>query len=96
MAAVPIAMTALASYLVYHNVVKPKWSPPKQTEYLTCGAQPATAHNIWIDKPVNTILRNDRDPAGQTPTQIQTYLRNIAATEASLHPGVQLVAHAVA
>ena len=51
-----------------------------------------TPQQIWVDKPVNTALRNDAQ--GSTPRQIHDYLERVYEKEAAQHPGVRLVAHA--
>ena len=47
--------------------------------------------SIWVDRPVNTALRNDA--VGNNPGQIQAWVKRTYATEAAVHPGVQLVAN---
>ena len=47
--------------------------------------------SIWVDRPVNTALRNDA--VGNNPDQIQAFLKRTYTTEAAVHPGVQLVAN---
>ena len=49
---------------------------------------------IWVDTPLNTVLRNDR--LGMTTVEeASQYVRSQYAREASEHPGVRLVAHTV-
>ncbi len=54
---------------------------------------PAT-HQIWVDTPVNTVLKSG--PTGQSLEQVFRQQRAQYMKEASLSPGVNLVAHAVA
>jgi len=54
---------------------------------------PAT-HQIWVDKPVNTVLKSG--PTGLSLTQVYKQQRAQYLKEASESPGVNLVAHAVA
>ena len=46
---------------------------------------------MWVDRPMNTILRNDLI-GGDNPHAIDEYLRKTYASEAATHPGVRLVA----
>ena len=52
--------------------------------------RPTGPSQMWVDRPINTSLRNDAQ--GQTPEQIEAYLQRTYASEASVHPGVRLVA----
>ena len=52
--------------------------------------RPTGPSRIWVDRPINTVLRNDAQ--GETPEQIDRYIRSTYATEATAHPGVRLVA----
>ena len=45
---------------------------------------------IWVDKAVNTTLRNDAK--GNTPAEIDAYLRSVYQQEAASHPGVRMLA----
>ena len=51
--------------------------------------RPTVPSRMWIDRPINTILRNDA--VGDTPAQIDAYLRQTYTQEAATHPGVRLV-----
>ena len=76
---------------VSHHLAK------KNTKQQTQGGstQPTPASQIWVDKAVNTVLRNDAGCCGQRPSaaDLAAYLKKTYATEAAMHPGVQLVAH---
>lgn len=52
--------------------------------------RPTGPSQMWIDRPVNTVLRNDAK--GDSPSDIDRYLRTTYMTEAASHPGVRLVA----
>lgn len=49
---------------------------------------------MWIDRPINTVLRNDA--RSDNPDGIDQYLRSTYAAEAATHPGVRLVAGKIA
>jgi len=55
--------------------------------YLT---RPTGPSQMWVDRPVNTVLRNDVQ--ADDPTGIDRYIRQTYMTEAASHPGVRLVA----
>lgn len=54
---------------------------------------------IHVDRPVNTLMRDDRAPGGGTLDQklsaAYALSKETYFTEAHTHPGVRLVAHAV-
>jgi hypothetical protein len=54
---------------------------------------------IHVDRPVNTLMRDDRAPSGGTLDQklaaAYALSKDTYFTEAHSHPGVRLVAHAV-
>lgn len=52
--------------------------------------RPTGPSQMWVDRPINTALRNDAK--GNNPTEIDRYLRQTYMTEAAAHPGVRLVA----
>ena len=65
-------------------------SPPSSN--MLC---PTTSTMIQVDKPVNTILRDD---TGGGATSLEQVYRRVNAqyeAEAKAHPGVNLVAHAI-
>lgn len=82
--------------LAVHEMMKPRLS----TSQPTC--QDKYCMQTWVDRPHNTLLKDQSSGAGlgTTPatslrepyeTVTNDYLREVA-----LHPGVRLVAHAVA
>ena len=59
-----------------------------------CSGNCAPMHQIWLDTPVNTVLKSN--PPNLTLAQVYKQQRAQYAKEASESPGVNLVAHAVA
>lgn len=45
---------------------------------------------MWVDRPINTVLRNDAQ--ANSTTGIDRYIRQTYMKEAASHPGVRLVA----
>tara|TARA_Y100000401_G_scaffold76997_1_gene62717 strand:- start:108 stop:449 length:342 start_codon:yes stop_codon:yes gene_type:complete len=60
----------------------------------TCSRNCTPMHQIWLDTPVNTVLKSS--PQNLTLEQVYKQQRAQYAKEASESPGVNLVAHAVA
>ena len=90
LAAAALGLTMLAS--TKSTKQKVKQAHNGQTpggHYLT---RPTGPSLMWVDKAENTTLRNDAQ--GDTPTEIDAYLRDTYLREAAQHPGVRLVAHA--
>ena len=52
--------------------------------------RPTGPSQMWVDRPINTVLRNDA--RGGNFEAINAYIRDTYATEAASHPGVRLVA----
>lgn len=52
--------------------------------------RPTGPSQMWVDRPINTVLRNDAK--GSNTDQIDRHIRQTYMTEASMHPGVRLVA----
>lgn len=55
--------------------------------------RPTGPSQLWVDKPVNTTLRNDAGAIrNDTTAGIASYLKETYMREARTHPGVRLVA----
>ena len=80
-----MAALGLGAYLLYQRMYPTARLQKQEVSGLT-------PQQIWVDKPVNTALRNDAK--GSNPRQIADYLSGVYQTEAAQHPGVRLVAHA--
>ena len=52
--------------------------------------RPTQPSQMWVDRPHNTILRNDAQ--SDNVHGIDAYLRGTYTREAAVHPGVRLVA----
>ena len=90
--AVTIAATILVGAVAY-QYMKPesKRLASQNARQQTPGGQSTgLPSRMWIDRPVNTVLRNDAQY--DEPHRIDAYLKSTYATEAAQHPGVRLVA----
>ena len=87
-----LAAVALAALVLSQSAAKfaAKSSLPGQTPGGHAIERPTRPSQMWIDKPVNTALRNDA--IGRNSTEIDNYLRQQYMREAAAHPGVHLVA----
>ena len=52
--------------------------------------RPTGPSQMWVDRPINTVLRNDAQ--ANSTTGIDRYIRQTYMKEAASHPGVRLVA----
>ena len=83
--------------------VSPELGPetPKQLVAKSIGKTCQTAerehsceNQVWVDRALNTVLRDDRLQMS-THQQVVQYVKSQYMREASEHPGVRLVAHAI-
>ena len=88
MAAVPAAATLLLATLALNNPAT-KLAHKNKNQQKPTTSLPS---NIWVDKPQNTALRDDRLEGVRDTRGIDTYLRETYAREAAGHPGVRLAA----
>ena len=88
--AVSLSIMGLGAYLLYQQM----YPSSRLARANVRQQEPSglTPQQIWVDKPVNTALRNDA--VGNTPRAIHDYLDGVYEKEAAQHPGVRLVAHA--
>lgn len=88
-----IVVLALSGY----HLFKP--ASVKATEAAVGTCQGTHCSQIYVDRPVNTLMRDDRTTmTASLQNQLEATYRkskNTYAAEASEHPGVHLVAHAV-
>ena len=94
--ATQLAGALLITAIGYHYLKPASKSLATQnkTQQRPGGVPQALPRNMWVDRAVNTALRNDAQ--GRTPHGIDAYLKNTYAAEAAQHPGVRLVAASMA
>jgi hypothetical protein len=87
-----LALVTLVGVVAYQmNQPKPI-QPPQNESRKRLGK--AAAEQVWVDRPVNTALRDDRK--GDTLEEIARNSRHTYAREARDHHGVRLVAQSAA
>ena len=94
---VPIlAAAALGGTYVYQKNKTPTADQLTATSLETCSSRrcPPQFYQIHVDRPVNTVLRDDTGGGGTLRGTYQ-YVNRQYATEARESPGVKLVAHTV-
>ena len=96
MLTVPNLVILATLYLAYHEMSKPsrtKSTPECQSKY---------CHQTWVDRPKNTLLKDQSRGAGLGPSTAMSLrepyqtVANDYHQEQVMHPGVRLVAHAIA
>ena len=89
-----LAAVALVGTMLSQSKKTPKQVVKSSLKGQTLGGhaltRPTMPSQIWVDRPQNTVLRNDA--VGNDPHEVDAYLRQIYYREAALHPGVRLVA----
>lgn len=102
MSVVPIVAGALLIYAAV-SASAPAKTAARTLSKQTPGGNTSRPSQLWIDRPINTLMRDDTvrcetDDAGVetcvTQGQIDNYIRQTYMTEAAQHPGVRLVADA--
>ena len=99
MSVISLAALGLGASTIYHlNRAPTSTDLVKKSLSKTCSTMGEREHScerqIWVDTPMNTVLRNDR--LGMTTVEeASQYVMSQYAREASEHPGVRLVAHTV-
>jgi len=98
MSIISLAAVALGASTLYHMSPPTAASLAKKSIRKTCSNVGEREHScerqIWVDTPMNTWLRDDRQNL-TTVAQTSEYVRDQYVKEASEHPGVRLVAHTV-
>ena len=89
-----LAAAALGATSVY-QVIRPQTASSLAKNLEKCNQRHcAPAEQIFIDKPINTLMRDDRGTA-RTTQQIYQQQKRQFRREAAQSPGVNLVAHSV-
>ena len=88
-------MLPLLALIALGLVVMSSGSPSKKLveEQVPGGhslTRPTGPSQMWVDRAVNTVLRNDAK--GETPAEIDRYLKRTYASEVDCHPGVTMLA----
>ena len=102
-----VAVTVAALGLLYHNMPEPAGSLTRtqanEMNYNQVDLKGASAsirypnlHQIWVDTPENTTLRDDTCcPMNPTIQGVWQHVTQTYQREEASSPGVQLVAHTV-
>ena len=96
---ISLALLGFGASTLYHLNSPPTASSlAKKSIRKTCSNVGEREHScerqIWVDTPINTLLRDDRQNM-TTVAQASEYVRDQYVREASENPGVRLVAHTV-
>jgi hypothetical protein len=87
LAAIALGVTMLSSTSAKKAVKTAHSGQTPGGHHLT---RPMGPSQMWVDRPINTVLRNDAQ--ADNPAKIDSYIRQTYMTEAASHPGVRLVA----